>query len=345
MASDGDHILQFQATSGLNKFENLHSIDLSSIDSEDGKFRITTQTEVQDLVISIQQLGLMHPPILKQVDTRYRIISGFRRIAACRLIGWSKVPAFIANPDTPEGTCALFAIADNSFQRPLNLIEISRSLNLLSCYFKEEKLQLKFASLLGLSEHRAHIKKIEKIYHLPQPIQDAILSETISLVVALDLAAAMDAAELEPDTGVELVKLFEQLGIGMNKQRQLMVLLREIALRENISVQQLLGHKAMRKILDSSELDRVQKSTQIKRFLQQRRYPTITRTGNEFEAQVKKLKLGKSATLAPPRDFEGTTYTLTLRFDSHADLLDHQSKLDRIVRSGGFKRFLDGIKK
>ena len=328
-----------------NALENLHSIDLSSIDSEDGTFHITTQTEVQELVISIQQLGLMHPPILKQVDTRYRIISGFRRIAACRLIRWSKVPAFIVNPDTPEGTCALFAIADNSFQRPLNLIEISRSLNLLSCYFKEEKLQLKFASLLGLSEHRTHIKKIEKIYHLPQPIQDAILSETISLVVALDLAAAMDAAELEPDTGVELVKLFEQLGIGINKQRQLMVMLREIALRENISVQQLLGHKAMRKILDNSELDRVQKGRQIKSYLQQRRYPTITRTGNEFEAQVKKLKLGESATLTPPRDFEGTTYTLTLRFDSHADLLDHQSKLERIVRSDGLKRFLDGIKK
>jgi ParB/RepB/Spo0J family partition protein len=323
----------------------LQSIALSSIDSEDGTFRITTQTEVQELVVTIQQLGLMHPPILKQYDTRYRIISGFRRIAACRHTGWSKVPAFILNPDTHDDICALIAIADNSFQRPLNLVEISRSLNLLSCYFKEDKLQLKFASLLGLSKHRRHIKKIEKIFHLPEPIQDAILSETISLAVAMDLAEAMDSAELEPDTGVELVKLFEQLGIGMNKQRQLMVMFREIALRENITVKQLLGHKAMRKILDSSELDRVQKSRQINSFLQQRRYPTITRTGKEFEAQVKKFQLGNSATLAPPRDFEGTTYTLTLRFDSHADLLDHQSKLDRIVRSEEFKRFLKDVKR
>ena len=327
-----------------NALKDLQAIDLSSIDFEDGTFRITTQTEVRELVVVIQQLGLMHPPIVKQYDTRYRIISGFRRIAACRLMGWSRVPAFILNPDTPDDICALIAIADNSFQRPLNLVEISRSLNLLSCYFKEEKLQLKFASLLGLSEHRTHIKKIEKIFHLPEPIQDAILSETISLAVALDLAAAMDSTELEPDTGVALVKLFEQLGIGINKQRQLMVLLREIALRENITVQQLLGHKAMRKILDSSELDRVQKSRQIKSFLQQRRYPTIARTAKKFEAQVKKLKLGNSATLAPPRDFEGTTYTLTLRFDSHADLLDHQSKLDRIVRSEEFKRFLEDVK-
>ena len=328
-----------------NAQKDLQSIDLSSIDSEDGKFRITTQTEAQELVVAIQQLGLMHPPILKQYDTRYRIISGFRRIAACRQIGWSKVPAFILNPDTHDGTCALIAIADNSFQRPLNLVEISRSLNLLSCYFKEEKLQLKFASLLGLSEHRKHIKKIEKIFHLPEPIQDAILAETISLAVAMDLAAAMDSDELEPDTGVELVKLFEQLGIGINKQRQLMVMLREIALRDNITVKQLLGHKAMRKILESSELDRVQKSRQIKSFLQQRRYPTITRTEKEFEAQVKKFKLGNSATLAPPRDFEGTTFTLTLRFDSHADLLEHQSKLDRIARSEEFKRFLKDVKR
>ena len=327
-----------------NALKNLYTIGLSSIDSEDSTFRITTRTEVRELAVAIQQLGLMHPPILKQYDTRYRIISGFRRIAACCLMGWSRVPAFILNPDTPDGTCALIAIADNSLQRPLNLIEISRSLNVLSCYFKGEKLQLKFASLLGLSEHPTHIKKIEKIFHLPEPIQDAILSETISLAVALDLKAAMDSTELEPGTGVELVKLFEQLGFGINNQRQLLVLLREIALRENITVQQLLRHKAMREILDSTDLDRVQKGRQIKSFLQQRRYPTITRTEKEFEAQVKKLKLGNSATLAPPRNFEGTTYTLTLRFDSHADLMDHQSKLDRIVRSEEFKRFLKDVK-
>ena len=327
------------ASDSGNALKDLHSIALSSIDSEDSAFRITTQSENHDLAAAIRQLGLLHPPTLKQHSTGYRIICGFRRIAACRQIGWSQVPAFVLNPDTADGICALYAIADNSFQRPLNLVEISRSLFLLSYYFKAEEMQLKYASLLGLSEHRAHIKKIEKIVHLPEFIQNGILSDTISLAVALDLS------ELEPETGMELVTLFELLGIGINKQRKLMELFREVALRENMTIRNLLGEKEVRKILDSTELDRVQKSRHIKSYLQQRRYPTITRAEKEFESQVKSLKLGKTATLAPPRDFEGTTYTLTLRFNSHVELMGHQSNLDRIVRSDGLKKFLDGIKK
>jgi hypothetical protein len=57
---------------------------------------------------------------------------------------------------------------------------------------------------------------------------------------------------------------------------------------------------------------------------------------------VKALKLGKAVALVPPRDFEGTTYTLTLQFDSHAELVDHQSRLDRIVRSDRLKEFVNG---
>ena len=318
-----------------NALEELHSIALSSIDLEDSAFRITTQSEIHELVAAIRQLGLLHPPTLKQNGPGYRIISGFRRIAACRQIGWSKVPAFILSPDTPDDTCALYAIADNSFQRPLNLIEISRSLFLLSSYFKSEKLQLKYASLLRLSEHHTHIKKIEKIIHLPEPIQDGILADTISLAVALDLA------QFETEIGAALAGLFERLKIGLNKQRQLIVLFNEIALREDVTIDNLLNTKAVREILDSNELDRGQKAQQLLIFLYQRRYPTFARFKKEFEKQVKALKLGKSITLMPPRDFEGNTYTLTLRFNSHAELVDHQSKVDRIVRSVGLKKFLD----
>lgn len=336
MASDGDYNPQFQSEIGLNKLDVLHSIALSSINSEDSAFHISTQSQNHKLVAAIQQMGLLHPPILKQRDSGYGIVCGFRRIEACRQIGWSEVPAFILDPDTPDSACALYAIADNSFQRPLNLIEISRSLYLLSSHFKDESVQLKYASLLGLSTHRTHMKKIEKICHLPKPIQDSILADTLSLAVALDLS------ELDSKTAVALVRLFDQLNIGLNKQRQLILLFKEIAQRENTTVYNLMNEKEVRQILNNTELDRVQISQQIKSYLKKRRYPTITQFRKDFEKQVKALKLGNSVSLIPPKDFEGTTYTLTLRYDSHAELKDLKSKLDRVVQSAGLKRILEG---
>ena len=121
-----------------------------------------------------------------------------------------------------------------------------------------------------------------------------------------------------------------------------MLLFSEIALRENITVSNLLNDKEVRKILDNTELDRVRKSTQIISYLKQRRYPTIMQSKMEFDRHLKALKLGKAMTLLPPKDFEGSTYSLTLRFDSHAELKDLQTKLDRVVQSVGLKHFLDG---
>ena len=336
MASEGDHNSQIKAKLDSNNLDALHSIALASINSEDNTFRITTESDIHELVASIQLLGLLHPPTLRQCHTDYKIISGFRRIAACRKIGMSEIPALILSPETSDANCALYAIADNSLQRTLNLVEISCSLGLLALHFKDEKLLLKHASLLRLAEHRTHVEKIQKICHLPKPIQDGILADTISLAVALDLS------EFEPETAVALVRLFDQLNMGLNKQRQLLLLFNEIALRESRTVLSLLNEKEVRKILDNSELDRVRKSTQIISYLKQRRYPTIVQSKMEFERHLKALKLGKAMTLMPPKDFEGSTYSLTLRFESHAELTDLQTKLDRVVQSAGLKRFLDG---
>ena len=336
MASERDHNSQIKAKLDSNNLDALGCIALASINSEDNSFRITTESDIHELVASIQLLGLLHPPTLRQHDTDYIIISGFRRIAACRKIGMSEIPALILSPETSDADCALYAIADNSLQRALNLVEISCCLALLTLHFEDEKLLLKYASLLRLAEHRTHVEKIQQICHLPKPIQEGILADTISLAVALDLS------DLEPDTGVALVRLFEQLNTGLNKQRQLILLFSEIALRENRTVLGLLNEKEVRKILDNSELDRVRKSTQILSYLKQRRYPTIIQSKLEFERHLKALKLGKAMTLLPPKDFEGSTYSLTLRFDSHAELTNLQTKLDRVVRSDDLKKFFNG---
>jgi ParB family chromosome partitioning protein len=336
MASERDHTFPIKAKLDSNNLDALGSIALTSINSADNTFRITTESGIHELAASIQLLGLLHPPTLRQCDTGYKIISGFRRIAACRKIGMSEIPALILSPETSDANCALYAIADNSLQRALNLVEISSSLALLTLHFKDEKLLLELASRLCLAEHRTHVEKIRKICHLPKPIQDGILADTISLTVALDLS------ELEPDTGVALVRLFDQLNMGLNKQRQLILLFNEIALRENRTVLGLLNEKVVRKILDNSELDRIRKSTRLFSYLKQRRYPTITQSRMEFERHLKALKLGKTMTLMPPRDFEGSTYSLTLRFDSHAELTDLQTKLDRVVQSDGLKKFFNG---
>jgi ParB family chromosome partitioning protein len=312
----------------------LQSIPLSAINSENNRFRITTKAEIHELVESIQQLGLIHPPILKRHASEYVIISGFRRITACRHLGWVEIPARILSSEMGDEICAQYAIADNTLQRPLNLVEISRSFFLLSRVYQDETQRLKCASKLGLPHNPSLIKKIEKICHLPGPIQDGILKGTISMAVGLELS------NFEPDIGVALAWVFDQLKIGLNKQREIILLLDEIALRETTTIRRLLNEKNIREILDNDELDRTRKQKIIRAYLYRRRFPTRCKTKSEFEKLVKDLKLGNSIKLMPPQDFEGSTFMLKATFNSLAELKDFRSKLDRIILNSGLQKFL-----
>jgi ParB/RepB/Spo0J family partition protein len=315
----------------LNDIQN---IKLSAVAVEASTYRITTTSKIDDLVASIRLIGLIHPPILKQSASGYLIISGFRRIAACEYLGWQEIPARILDADIDVARCIHLAISENALQRPLNLIEIFRCIRLLSSITMDEEILTETASKLGLPSDSGLIRKIKKIGDLEPSIQEGILANTISLAMAAALA------ELEPKVGIALARVFARLKIGLNRQRELMILLDEIAHRENSSIGNLLNEPAIQQVLDDPDLDRVQKRRQIQEYLRQRRFPAIYRMKNEYKKHIKELQLGSHISLTPPKDFEGSNYTLKLTFSSLSELEELQNRLDRIIQSKGLSKFL-----
>jgi ParB family chromosome partitioning protein len=315
----------------LNDIQN---IKLSDVTIEDSTYRITTNAKIDDLVASIRQIGLIHPPIVKPSASRYLIISGFRRIAAGDYLGWQEIPAQILDADFGVAQCINLAIAENALQRPLNLIEICRCIRLLSSIISAEEILTETASRLGLPSDPGLIRKIKTIGDLDTSIQEGILANTISLAMATELA------KLEPNTGIALTKIFTRLKIGLNRQRQLIMLLNEIAHRENSTIGDLLKEHVIQQVLDDHNLDHAQKRRQIQEYLKQRRFPAISRMKNEFKKQIKKLQLGNQISLTPPKDFEGSHYTLKLTFSSLSELEELQGRLDRIIQSKGLSKFL-----
>ncbi len=315
------------------KAKSYTTIQLSHIDLEDTTYRITTNTNLDDLIDSVKNVGLLNPPLLieeseikNQKSKIFRIISGFRRIEASKSLGWPDIEAWIADPGTEKFECARCAVTDNALQRPLNLIEVSRSLKMLSVFFKDQKELAKTASKLGLPDNPSVIKKIESLCLLPLSIQNAILSDTIPLTIALELK------QLEKDTAIAFAKLFDELKPSLNKQREIITLTKEIAVREDTSVLKILQGSCLQEISDNHELNRNQKTGKIRYYLKQRRFPSITQAEEKFGKLVQELKLGNNANLTPPNNFEGTSYNLNLHFSSLAELKEHQAMLDRLVR-------------
>jgi len=313
----------------------LNIVDLSEIDLSDDDFRITTEKQVDDLMHSINHVGILHHPLLLKKEATYTIICGFRRIEACRRLNWSELEAKILGPDTMRLECIKYAITDNAFQRPLNLIEKSRSIGMLSDFFRDINSLSEELSMLGLSEHPSMIKKLEGICHLPELLQNSILSNTISLSMVLELS------RISEDDAKGFIKLFNTLKLSLNTQREIVTLVKEIAIREDRSILQIIEEFHLKKILTNEDLDKNQRANQIRIYLKQRRFPTIDVIEKSYEKYRQKLNLERGFKLIPPANFESPTHTLQLSFNNMIQLKSLKPAFDALLENPYLKKIVD----
>jgi len=314
---------------------HFQSIALARINLQDDTFRITTRTDINELLDTLQYDGLLTPPLLIKKNSTFVIVSGFRRIAACLKLNWNEITARVLKPDTVALDCLRLAIAENALQRPLNLIETSRCLQKLSLCITNSRQLSQLASSLGLPDNPSMIDKIKSLNLLARPIQNSILADTISLAMAKELES------LEADCAIAFTRLFDQLKIGLNKQKEIVTLVKEIARRDGIPVQEVMEDRRFVKIMTHPDFDRGIKSRKLRSYLRQRRYPRIDAAEKTFEMHRKNLKLGNDIKLIPPKEFEATAYGLNLTFTNLEHLKTLQTRLNKIIQKPDFKKIIE----
>jgi ParB family transcriptional regulator, chromosome partitioning protein len=305
---------------------------------EDKTYQVTAEADFGTLADSIAQLGVMHPPVLLDNDSGYRVVCGFRRIAACMSLGHSVITARVLYPDTDKPTCVFLAIAENSMQRPLNLIETSRALVLLSGVYPGSDDLRQAAGALGLPDNFSVIHKLRQLSGIAPEIQEGVLSNVISMAMALDLG------QMEKSSGIALSTLFGYLKLGLNKQREILTMIQEIAFREHLAVKDILNSPEIQQIMVHEKWDRSRKAIHLRQYLRRRRYPSITSVENDFETRVRSLDLESGMTLIPPRDFEGTTFSFHIDFKNLGELLHHLSCLTEVSSNPILNEILKGCR-
>jgi ParB/RepB/Spo0J family partition protein len=300
-------------------------IHLSSVDIEDHSFRITTEENIEGLSCSIKNAGLINPPIVIRKKSGYAVISGFRRIRSAVNLGWTNISARTIESDTDRFECAKLAIADNSLQRPLNLIEITRCYKILSGFCNGKDLPAA-ASMLGLPDNPALAKKIIRLCDLQEPLQQYILSGAVSMAMALEL--------VKPEynqSGIQFAEIFDSLKLSLNKQREFLTLSYEIAVREGISVLELISSVDFQNILSDENSDRTRKTHKIRRYLKSRRFPEMMKAEDNFRRNLKKLALTGGIKLIPPADFEGNTFIICMEFKTTSEFGELTACLNKLT--------------
>lgn len=312
------------------------TIPLHLIDADDDTYRITTETCVKLLCKSIQSIGLLHPPLLIRNKSDYRIVSGFRRISALRSINSKETEARILCSDMEPIEYCKIAVSENALQRSLNVIEKAGSINLLSSHVKDPEQLVAIAASTGVPCDKELCEKLISISRLPDSVKSGLLEGHISMPAALML-------EIFTHETVDLIiGLFKELNLSLNKQREMISLINEIAHRDDTAPITILNRKDIIEIMENDELDCNQKAQKMRSCLNRIRFPEISKAEENFSKHVKRLQIGKGIKLIPPKNFEGVNYIFQLTFKNIHELENEHSTMDRVIQDSEFKEIFKG---
>lgn len=120
------------------------------------------------LALSIQEVGILQPIVVRRTTSGFELIAGERRLRAAKKAGLATIPAVVRESDDAESLRE--ALIENIHREDLNPIELAEA-------FREllEELGLKqetLAERLGVS--RSHIANTIRLLQLPSEVQQQL---------------------------------------------------------------------------------------------------------------------------------------------------------------------------
>lgn len=309
---------------------------LDQIDCEDGYYKISDSYDLSRLIASIKTVGLINPPILIRKKNTWTIVSGFARIEASKRSGALSIDARTLDERTPKRESICLAVTENASQRDLSLTEQSRVVRLLTELVHGCSQVAALANSLGLQMNVDLCEKLLQVSQMPDRLHTGLARGTIALPTALHIFRLRNETDIDA-----LTVLFDTLNLSLNRQREMLGWIEAIAMRERLSVCDVVGAAAVQSTLHDENLDLKQRSQNIRFYLKRRRYPAITVAENRFSDNCHELSLPKGVQLIPPPGFEGPDYTLKISFDGPQPLARINDRLKDVIHSAAFQRIFD----
>jgi len=144
---------------------------------------------VDTLVQSIRDKGLLQPVVVNRLSNGdVELVAGFRRLAACQILGWDTIPCVVKDNLT-EIDARLMNIEENLQRKDLNVMQEARAVQALVKLALNDGL---IAKRLGVSI--GWVRQRLDVMNLPADIQGEILAGNILLTNVKDLLLVKDKA-------------------------------------------------------------------------------------------------------------------------------------------------------
>jgi len=169
-------------------FTNLH---INEIRRSRNALRLSDQVSLSELSVSIKNVGLLEPIIVRPLQSDYEIISGGRRYEACKLLGMIRITCHILDVDDKEAY--EISLIENLQQKSMNPLEEASA-------FK------KYVHTFGwggesdlakrISKSQEYVSRRIRLLQLPPSVQQKILNKEVNTSLAQELYT-LDEEQIE----------------------------------------------------------------------------------------------------------------------------------------------------
>ena len=218
MLTSVDSLFTTQAERDDMAKPKVEEIDLDLIDGFEGHpFSVKDDEDMQNLMRSVAERGVLVPCLARQNGERYELISGHRRKAACQELGISTLPVIVRDMSREE---AIITMVDSNVQREHILpsekaMAYKMKMDALKAQGKRTDLtlsqvatKLDAANEIGkaANESRDQVFRYIRLTYLNKPLLDMVDEGRIAFTPAVELSYLN---EIEQQDLVEAIAVCE----------------------------------------------------------------------------------------------------------------------------------------
>ncbi len=213
MLTSVDSLFTTQAERDDMAKPKVEEISLDLIDGFEGHpFSVKDDEDMQKLLQSIAERGVLVPCLARQNGERYELISGHRRKAACRTLGISTLPVIVKDMSREE---AIITMVDSNVQREHILpsekaMAYKMKMDALTHQGKTSRQVGEKWSVTQVSEatndSERQVQRYIRLTHLNKPLLDMVDEGRIAFTPAVELSYLN---EIEQQDLVEAIAVCE----------------------------------------------------------------------------------------------------------------------------------------
>ena len=303
---------------------NFKSIPIDKIDLDDQLTNFLLDSPSDSLTQSIKEVGIIHPVTLSPIDDRFRIVCGHHRLKISSLLSINEIPARILDYAMSDESMLMLNLSENQMHRHYSDIEKGLILSkFLKANFSEDRIIEKHMPMLGLERSKKLLDDYSSICQLRSGLQILLHEMNVPIrifsVFFLWDAESIKAAE----------SFFSTLRPGVNKWRDLLDWIDEIATRDGVVPADLFRLPELQPFLSQNDLPFNERYDQIRHVLHSHRYPILSSLQFRLAKALDSLRLDDKTKVHVQDSFESDEIRIEMKFRTREEFVSQVEKLVR----------------